>query len=126
MDVLSVLVNSKKVRIDRHDLEELTKFQEGVRQLIFLLSDRDGFVRDMKVQFPSWTLFESDLAFKTVKNLAPQSVMICKNEVAGPLAFLNISWESVVKILSWPSIIQVEKTQRYTAVKESWNDAESD
>jgi hypothetical protein len=107
-----------KIRLDENELAELKKRPDGVKYLLFLLTDADRFIRQLKTEFPACKVFKADLEPKLVQNLVFPTVVVCPNEVPGPLAFGNVNWDDFEKMVLWSSVCQVEKIQTYSAAKE--------
>ena len=92
--------------------------ESEVKNLIFLLSDADTFIEQVKneISVSNVKLFETNL--DKIEFLSADMIAVCRNEIPGPLAIASVSWESVAKIILWDCVVQVEMNQFYTATKE--------
>ena len=111
------LVQSKKVRVDEGTLNNLINQPDGSTQLIFLLSDAAAFIQNVKADKHLNALSISFANLDQITAMNRNTIVVSQNEIPGPLAIVNTSWEDVAKMVMWECVLQVEENQRYSATE---------
>ncbi len=113
--LLSVLLDSGKVRIAGERLKALMEEQSDTGSLLVLLEDLDEFRHRLAEEpaFAGTGAMVSDTGLEQAQPPPPGSIVIFGNELPGPIARLNISWPLFTEMIAWEAVAQVELIEEY-------------